>query len=1700
MSATTIAPLTEPGDVFARVLSLYEQGRCLDAWEAGKSQGELRNWPAVEPRILACRLAHHLGAPELSARLSLATFRAFPTHPLAQYYYVNRVLERRGALAAWRERTLLGAPADNDGTTVGDYHGQCAQILGMLRDFDAAESHIAKARTSPERPYWFVERASLFMQEDRYEDALSVAREGLARSPSYPPSILSTALTLQMLERPDESLELLRSAAAETQSSHVLSFLIGVLLKRRRLEEAEGAAVRYDELTPLKEEAALNLLAVTRADIAVHRGDYQQAMSLVETVKHPFYATVAENLRSFLAEASGTPPRRVELEVPFVRQHHMTCSPATLTAISRFWRRPAVHTEVAEEICYDGTPYHSERRWANENGWRTAEFRVDWDSTVGLVDRGVPFTLTLSDAASGHLVAVIGYDRPRDLLLARDPATPLTIEINAREIFRQQAAVGPRGMALVPHDQGGLLDGLTLPEAELYDLYHEFELALERHDRDAALALHGRMIALDPRQRLTLHARRSLAAYDDNPHDGLSAIDELLQLYPDDPSLLLLRLGCLRQLATRDDRLNWLEQVGKMPSADPLLWLEHAGELMNDNRLLLQARHHVRRALRRRPDDPHGIYQLGRLTWGLGNQVEAVELYRFAACIGNMREDLAQAYFTACRSVDQTATAIAFLHKRVERLGAQSARPAMTLFGALETLDRMDEAFAALESALARRPDDNELLIFMANRCAAWGRGPEAAAHLAAARGAKRNLILAEEARAARLAGERGRALEAWREVLASRPLDLEAHRAVAQLLSDTSDADAAQQHLRAYCDRFPHNEGLWHLLYEWTAALPAAEREQALRKLRTINPANAWTVRELALNLCLQARFDDALALADESIALDDGSAPSHNVRAYVLHGAGRRPEAAESYRAAIGRSADAGDAMRGLLNTAGETRAQALEVLAFIENQLLQQPVVGDGVLTFHTVARGILTPAELSLPLERLHEKRPDLWQSWSALGIHLAETGQTDNALELARRATERFSHVPRLWLDLSRVHRARHEPEQEIAALRRCREINPEWAYPVGELADALTRGGKMDEAEHVLASGIRLMPLASELRGHLAELVHKRGQADRAIEILREALRVDPDYAWAWESLTEWSQRQGRTTFALDLATAFAESRAGESRAWLQLADLRSRVGQFDGAFEAVERALTISPHNVQAHDYKATVLAELRRFHEAELACNPPIFGDKPPLILQGRAAWVDARRGDLSRGIAQMEALVNAHPDYDWGWNQLVNWHARLDANLPAIHAAERVVWLEPHNPQPLTWVGELKLRRGDHKGAAEAFQRAMRLQPNDVDAGFQLFELQRKGRDYEAARRTLEILRPFAVRADILAAEAQLAASQNDRDAYLAALRELCETPDTGPHAPVRVIEALVRGDWRRAVERTLREAIARPTWNPITPALWVRVRARRGRLGGPLAYRWLAGLGEPGKQAIVEVLDHIGAAARHAAGSLEVHTRITIQLLLIRYLFTRWRKDNGYWGQFGYALTCSGKRRWCVRWMCDWRERSNLEPWMLQNLISSLLGLRRADAAREVLRTVAHNLATRMDIGVILGLWGAISACLDNDLPLAERLMHETPRDVVPDQHRRLWDFATTMLDICRDTPTAVSLTRERARALDNAFADVRTPSDTGYLVRLAMLRIARHVHHPWRTVRAWIGLYGRRLLLYAGLIYLAFVVGSAIAGG
>ena len=169
-----------------------------------------------------------------------------------------------------------------------------------------------------------------------------------------------------------------------------------------------------------------------------------------------------------------------------------------------------------------------------------------------------------------------------------------------------------------------------------------------------------------------LQAVLALAWYDGDSTRGLSGLDRLLELFPDNGRLLLWKLDSLRERDQRDERLALLREVCSRREAPPIFHLRYAEELTEDAREFADACYWARRALRNGAR-LGGVSCLAGLLWMQQPSLEALELYRFAACLNDKNESAARQYFHAARHLNQTEQAILFLRARFARFGHISA-------------------------------------------------------------------------------------------------------------------------------------------------------------------------------------------------------------------------------------------------------------------------------------------------------------------------------------------------------------------------------------------------------------------------------------------------------------------------------------------------------------------------------------------------------------------------------------------------------------------------------------------------------------------------------------------------------------------------------------------------------------------------------------------------------------------------------------------------------------------------------------------------------------------------------------------------------------------------------------------------------------------------------------------------------------------
>lgn len=1433
----------------APIRELYARGLYLQALKRAEAFGPFKEWSNTAARLMGGRVAIQLGAPRLGRWMHLRAYRDTPTHHEAIYYHARYRLERFGPLSAWQflRRNLEWNDAPPE--VRADWYALHGFVAARLRDFDRAERFLNRAETTVHDRAWLcIERASAYEFAERYDDALASARRSLELQPWFRPGVQAEAHLLQVLGREREAVDRLVEAMQHIESGIVAAHLAGIQMDLGHYCDARKSYERYAELSPLKEEEVVKWIAARRCDTAYFTGDLAAAREHAPGADDDYY-------REFAAELAAdnlTIPTTVRLDrqrpdllpssgIPPSPQN----APRPLDWLARWWNLSS--TPVPEEgVVFDALPDVRERRWGEENGCRAVEFTVDADTAFMLLERGVPFLFTMVDAGYSHAQVAVGHDRLRRSLWLRDMQERRTNEAPLKMLFERYSATGPRGLVFVPLARAQLLDGIRFADAEAHDQLHRLQTALAKYDRDLAGEIYAEMKAAAPGQRLTRLARVALARYDQNPTSLLQALEGMLALAPNESTYLLSKISTLRDLGQREARFAMAREQVDRAEGDPLFAQHYAQLAQPDPRLHAEGVRVMKRAIRKRPYAAVAYYFLANLLWEQREFHEATDMYRFAAALDDREEQFAEGYFRAARVLEQSPEAMRFLQMRHQRNKGKLAGPTRALFYALSEQDEMPSAFGVLDQA-AKAGDElansgkyaaeaGEVMLFAAEMRTNYNEPRKGMDLLKAAEGkAQRPSWCRAAARIALLTPDLALARRCWEEILSLDPLSTEAHRNLARLIADLESRAAAIRWLDDLASRHPTFHPLQQLLIDWLRGEPQGNgfattdmpAEPIIRRLIEQCPEDAWAHREMALHLVNQGRSDEAFAELEKARQLDPENPSNFYTLGHLCTRADRVAEARTAYEDAIQQSVDNEIAISELVNLAGEEDRE--NTLQDIAHEFAQQPVFGDGLIAFRDQAVNVMEPDDLLRIVQGLLDDRHEIWQCWSVTIQQLLMCGRLEEANASAKDAVALFPLMSRLWVDLAEVHRAQHDNEGQIDALRHAVEVAPGWSFAARELAEALEENQQSEEARVVIEQAVARAPLDPVNHGYLAENLWNSGESDEAVERLRIALKLDPGYDWAWRALTDWAERMEATDRALDTAREVARLRPGDPRAWLALVRLLQGREHNEEALDALNRAIALHPRSIEAYDLKAERLADMGRFDEAKEAALPEIFEADPPMVLQGRAAWVEARRGRFDVACREMQALVTLEPHYYWGWQQLAEWYNEMGNTADYLEAAEKLVDLRPDSPVALAMRGEAKLQNDDREGGKADLREAQKNAPGYSFAGMLLFDAYLQDEEFANARSVLAMLQehiggsglPF-----VAARYAQLAAHEKDQEAALNALREACTLQCDSTWPINTAVSECRKADWSKETDEVLRDVILKAEdFHPYTLFVWL-----------------------------------------------------------------------------------------------------------------------------------------------------------------------------------------------------------------------------------------------------------------------------------
>ena len=1464
------------------IRDLYSQGLYRRAYDAAMAVGPIRQWTSTPARLIGGRLAIQLGAPILGRRLHLLAFRSTPGYPEAIYYHARYRMERFGPLSTWQFMRKHPDWSDAPPELHGDWLALAGFIAARLRDFDRAERWLNRAESAcPGRPWPCIERASSYELADRFEDALVSARRSLELHPWFRPGVQSTAHLLLRLGRDQESLELLTEANERLESGLVAAQLAALQNELGHHIDARKTLDRYADLSPMMEPETQKWLTARWADTAYYLGEHAAALEHARAVKDDFYDAFSSRLARTETEPSGdtrevpidqTPGASGDVSSAGDQTAPRSVLPLSLTGtppttiyelLTRFWKQPFPSLPPDAPSPIDGLPDAAERERAEQAGWLAREFTLSLDVAVELIGRGIPFIVSLVEAGFTQSRLCVGADALRGTIFLADGLERRPLEAPVQSLVERFAPFGPRCLAVVPHENAGKLQSGNFTDGPVREALDAVQKRLLSHDRSSAIAALDELKRQFPGHRLVSFGDLALARYDAHPNKLLECYDRLLTEHPHEATWVLGKAAVLRDLNRHSERLAILEAEGTGLNSEPLVTQSLAQALLPHPHRQDEAGRLLRRSVRNRPLAAAGYYLLATQWWEDRRFVDAAEVYRFAYTLDEREDQFAEAYFRAARATDQVPESLRLFQQKAGRAAIPTPAATRALYHALMDRDEPQQALAAIDQAInklastgrsshpgsetgrtwneeraavTRSPAESalgELLLFRAECHAAAEHHAAAEEDLEKARPFVSRVMWHKTAgRVARIKPDFPAAAAHFLEVVKLDPLYTEAHRILIGLLAETDGRAAARTHLAQACQRFPHHHPLQKLRAEFLSGDPDADADRAILDMIEECDRDAWALRQHALVLAERKRFEEALANLRAAQELEPEHPWYFAVRAQVLKRADRTDEALDTIREALRRNIDQEPLVAELVQLS-RGRSEKREALAFLEEQLRIQPHNGEGLVAFvgqsHQVHADQADPEAYQDMLEVLQDMlddRPDLWQAWSVLIQQMAGMARLEEAGALAREGTNRFPLLAKLWLDRAQVCQALGNAEGRLEALRQAVAVAPGWSPAARELAEALDEAGERDEAVVVIERAAKRNPLDPFVHGFLAERLWDSGRSREALDRAKTAIRHEPGYDWAWHAVQLWSERLEVPDEAIELARELTRDRSGDPRVWMRLARLLQHPRHNDEALAALEKAIALDPRNVEAHDLKAERLAEMGQYEAALAAARPEQFGEDPPMVLQGRAAWVQARRGNYAEAIPPMQALVAVDPTYLWGWHQLAEWYNETGRVESYLEAASELVRLQPGHPVALMMRGEARLQTGDRDGGKADLREALRVSPGYSHAAAVLFDACLADDELREARQILAVLQEHAAGPEVAVKQIQLACRLNDEEGAIRAFGEVCEGPGQSPYPVQAALSELKAAGLEERSLRVLRDAWQNGgPFHPWVPIFWI-----------------------------------------------------------------------------------------------------------------------------------------------------------------------------------------------------------------------------------------------------------------------------------
>jgi tetratricopeptide (TPR) repeat protein len=343
-------------------------------------------------------------------------------------------------------------------------------------------------------------------------------------------------------------------------------------------------------------------------------------------------------------------------------------------------------------------------------------------------------------------------------------------------------------------------------------------------------------------------------------------------------------------------------------------------------------------------------------------------------------------------------------------------------------------------------------------------------------------------------------------------------------------------------------------------------------------------------------------------------------------------------------------------------------------------------------------------------------PDFEFAYRDLCVLLMQSGDLAQARELMQAGVAKNPNSADMHFYLGNLYQEEQAHDRAIASYRKALELQPDRAGPLSNLAMALIRSGKADEALPVLQKALALAP---DMAATFANALLQAGRIDDAIDCLRQSLAIAPDSVESHFHLASVLQQLGGHEEARAAYHRVIELKPDFAEAYFYLGNMCAQAAQFEEAEACYRQAIVYNPQFADALNNLGSVQCDLGR-PDAALASY------RRALQIAPEFAEAHSNLAEALNELGQHDAAIASHlraleikPDFAGAYINLGNVYRNCGRAEEAMASYRKAFELDPQNALAMFSLSIVLRFENRALEAEAACRKALEIDPNLVDA---------------------------------------------------------------------------------------------------------------------------------------------------------------------------------------------------------------------------------------------------------------------------------------------------------------------------------------------------------------------------------------------